>query len=536
MKIRILLFLGFVLLNHLNAFSDKLTDSLLVKLDKAIENKSRYQDAKIQKIGTLSLLLQKSPHLSYSARNDIYTELYKEYRSFNYDSAFTYSLRLLNNAYASKNQLLVDKSKIKVCFTLLSAGLFKETFDTLNSVAVSQLPDSVQLEYYQLLGRTYFDMADFINDQYYRAKYNESACQMLTKALGLCREGTDVHQSISALLCLRRGDIKNARRIYESLLKSKKLDGHQYAIEASSLGFIYQRDHEPELALRVMINAAIADIEVSTKETVALRDISKFIYQAGDIDRAYRYVKIALEDAYFYGARHRKVQLSDILPSIEDRYLEIVLHQRRTFLIYSLSLTVLSLLTILFGVIIFRQLKKLRKAKKYLSHANDRLSEINSRLVEANMIKEEYIAYFFDSISDYINKLEKLKTNIGRKITTRQIDDIKDLVSGVDTKKEREKFYTSFDSIFLKIFPDFIPMFNSFLKEESAFTDTQMLTPEVRIYALIRLGFAENDKIAKFLGYSLNTIYAYKTKIKNKLNISVEEFDKKLMKIGSVQA
>jgi len=536
MKIKILIILGFLLFNHLDAFCDKVSDSLLAKLDKAIENRSQYQDAKIQKIGALSLLLQKSPHLSYSARNDIYTELYKEYRSFNYDSAFNYSLRLLNNAYQFKDPIQIDKSKIKVGFCLLSAGLFKETLDTLDNINIKELPDSAKLEYFSLLARTYFDMADFVNDWFYKPKYDKVANEMLDKAIALAEYRSISYYSLNGLKYLRTGDMQKARGFYHELLKTKKLDGHQFAIEASSLGYIYRYDHDPELAFQIMIQAAIADIEASTKETVALRNLSETIYQKGDIDRAYRYVKVAMEDANFYGARHRKIQISDILPSIEDRYLEIVQQQRKRFLIYSLSITLLSFVTIFFGFVIYRQLKKLRKAKKYLSHANDRLSDINNKLMEANMIKEEYIGYFFDSIADYINRFEKLKTNIGRKITTRQIDDIKELVSGVDTKKERERFYNSFDSIFLKIFPDFIPMFNSFLKEESAFTETQMLSPEVRIYALIRLGFAENEKIAKFLGYSLNTIYAYKTKIKNKLNIPPEEFDKKLMKIGTVQA
>jgi hypothetical protein len=285
----------------------------------------------------------------------------------------------------------------------------------------------------------------------------------------------------------------------------------------------------------MLIRAAIADIVVSTKETVAIRNLAEAVYQKGDTHRAYTYVKIALEDAYFYGARHRKIQISDILPSIEDRQLEIVEHQRNTFLIYALSISILSLVTISLGIIIFIQLGKLRKTKKFLSLANERLSLINKRLSEANLIKEEYIAYFFDIVSEYINRFEKMKVTIGRKITTRQVDDIRDVIGVIDIKKEREDFYHNFDSIFLKIFPDFMKEFNSLLKEDSIFHDTgNLLTPEIRIYALIRLGFTDNNKIAKFLGYSLNTIYAYKTKINNKLKVSVEEFDKKLLNVSSI--
>ena len=530
MKIRALILLSLGLLCHTFAFGNKTTDSLLVELDKVIANRASLLQAKNQRIEALSEILRKSSNISYYVRNDIYNELYAEYRSFNYDSAFTYSLRLLSNAYQSKSQLLIDKSRIKVGFTLLSAGLFKETLDTLDNISVSDLSDTVKIEYYSLLARTYFDMADYMGDRFYAPIYIKKGNQMLNSAIALCSDSSRMFLSLNGLKYLRDGDMKQARHVYEKLLKDKTLDGHQYAIEASSLSFIYKYDKEPELAMQMLIKAAIADIAVSTKETVALRNLAEIIYKNGDIDRAYKYVKVALEDAYFYGARHRKIQISDILPSIEDQQLEIVQHQRKTFFIYSLSITVLSLLIILFVFIIFKQVKNLRKAKKYLSLANDRLSEINHRLTEANMIKEEYIGHFFDTISDYINRLEKIKVNVDRKLTTRQFDSIKDVTVSIDIRKEREQFYHNFDSIFLKIFPNFMEEFNSYLKEEIIIQETnQLLTPEVRIYALIRLGFTNNEKIAKFLGYSLNTIYAYKTKIKNRLNIPAEEFERKLV-------
>ncbi len=534
MRIRMLILFGFTVLLTNRIDGNKITDSLFLVLDKAIENKADYQRVKKLRIEKLTTVLRWSPGISYTDQDRIYNELYDEYSSFNYDSAFTYSLHLLKNAYTSKNIILVNKARIKVGFSLLSAGLFKETIDTLRGVSLKNLPDTLKVEYYSLFARTYFDMADYTGDSYYSPLYNSEGEHMLDSAIILCQDSSKMFLSWSGLKYLRNGAVKKARTIYEKLLKYPDLN-RRYAIEASSLSFIYKFDNEPELATQMLIRAAIADILASTKETVAIRQLAEIVYKQGDINRAYDYVKVALGDAHFYGARHRKIQISDILPSIEDRQLEIVQHQRKTFFIYSLSITFLSLLTILFGIIIFRQLKNLRKAKKFLSLANERLSEINKRLVEANLIKEAYIGHFFNAISEYIDRFEKLKVNIGRKITTHQFDDIKDTIGGIDIRKEREEFYHNFDAIFLKIFPDFIKEFNSFLKDEHIIPNSgQLLTPEVRIYALIRLGFADNDKIAKFLGYSLNTIYTYKTKIKNRLSIPVEEFDKKLMKIRTV--
>jgi DNA-binding CsgD family transcriptional regulator len=41
----------------------------------------------------------------------------------------------------------------------------------------------------------------------------------------------------------------------------------------------------------------------------------------------------------------------------------------------------------------------------------------------------------------------------------------------------------------------------------------------------MKMGITNNEKIAQLLGYSVNTIYAYKTKIKKKSIVSSTVFD-----------
>lgn len=105
----------------------------------------------------------------------------------------------------------------------------------------------------------------------------------------------------------------------------------------------------------------------------------------------------------------------------------------------------------------------------------------------------------------------------------------------MNLEKEREELYERFDQIFLKIFPNFVEEFNKLLKpeEQIQLKKGELLNSDLRIYALMRLGISENEKIAHFLNYSLNTIYAYKTKIKGKSLIPSNEFTKRVMEIKS---
>ncbi|HCC30034.1 MAG TPA: transcriptional regulator, partial [Marinilabiliales bacterium] len=56
----------------------------------------------------------------------------------------------------------------------------------------------------------------------------------------------------------------------------------------------------------------------------------------------------------------------------------------------------------------------------------------------------------------------------------------------------------------------------------------------LRIYAMMRIGIQDNEKIASFLNYSVNTIYTYKTKMKSKAKVSPELFNQMVMEIKSI--
>ena len=90
--------------------------------------------------------------------------------------------------------------------------------------------------------------------------------------------------------------------------------------------------------------------------------------------------------------------------------------------------------------------------------------------------------------------------------------------------------------VFLKLFPDFVTVFNSYFKEEDRviLKEGQLLNTELRIFALIRMGIHDNEKIAKILDYSINTIYNYKARVKGKSIIPNELFEKKVMEIHAL--
>jgi hypothetical protein len=237
------------------------------------------------------------------------------------------------------------------------------------------------------------------------------------------------------------------------------------------------------------------------------------------------------------------VQVSAILPLIEGEKISRVEGQKKILTTYSVITTLLLLMVIALAIIIFRQVNKLKSAKKVITEAhikehaiNQRLVETNYKLSEANKIKEEYIGYFFNTNSEFFAKIEKFKKSLEQKLAYRKWEELVALVNNINLKKEKEELLQNFDKIFLKLFPDFIKGFNSLFREEDQvqLKDHEFLNTDLRIFALIRMGIHEPEKIARILEYSVNTINTYKTKIKNKSTVPNEEFEERIMGIKTL--
>jgi hypothetical protein len=217
--------------------------------------------------------------------------------------------------------------------------------------------------------------------------------------------------------------------------------------------------------------------------------------------------------------------------------------QRKSLIIYSSIITVLVIFVILFAVIIFMQLKKLRIADDIIKEANaslkennKALEELNKNLSTANKIKNEYIGYYFNINTIYIEKLESFQTSLDKKLSSKRYEDAHAAVKNLNLENERHQLFHTFDKVFLRLFPDFIEKFNALFRgdNEISIPEGQLLSTEHRIFALIRMGIHDNDRIAKLLGYSVNTIYSYKNRIKNKSFVANDEFDDKIMEIEAV--
>ncbi|GAC1304422.1 MAG: DUF6377 domain-containing protein [Mucilaginibacter sp.] len=508
----------------------------MAELKKELTRKKLYDDKKEARIKNLKDKLEASSKNNYKLQYDICGQLYEEYKSYQFDSAYVYTQKLLTISLATGNVPKQYETKIKLGFILLSSGMFKETFDCLNHINTHLLNDSAKLDYYSLKARAFSDLADYNNDKNYAPADNASSIKYLDSAIAIAKPGSFEQLMRLGDRQLRTGQMSQPSQYYTKLLNHYNLTAHQRAMVATGLSFFYEGPYQSDTRTNLLTIGAINDIRSSTKETLAIFKLGQQMYLDGNIKDAYIFIQRAMDDAQYYGARLRKIKIGAVLPIVDAQKIIASENDKQRFLIYFLSIAAVAILITLISIIVFIQLKRLKAKEKIIEEKNVQLEKINHRLIEDTHIKEEYIGYFFNVISGYILKLEKLKRNVERKLSIKKYDDILLSVNEINIKKERETLFYTFDHIFLKIFPNFITAFNSLLKPEDQIwpKEHEVLNTDLRIFALMRLGISDNETIANILEYSVNTIYVYKMRIKAKALVSSDQFDHKIMAIKAI--
>lgn len=531
-------------------------DSLQIALNQVLGNKKIYDQKKSDEIKKIKKDLYKN-FSTLTVRYHNYERLFDAYKSFIHDSAYMYCKKLNECAYLLKDHNKTNYAKVRMGFVLVSAGLFREGLDSLKTVDTYYLNAKQRYNYLFLEARSHFDMAEFYRISDYYRKYDSIGLQYCDSIINSNPIGSYESLSAIGLKSIRKADFKTALTAYKKLLRLNQ-SYQDSAINLSSLSYTYFRLNQTQLGVSALINAAIIDNVHSTKESVALTDLAMYCFKNGDTELAYNYINYAISDANFYGARHREARISNIFPVIESERINSIEKQKKSLLIYASIITSLIIVVIIFTVITLKQLKKIRiadqiifdkntdlnatnesliKANEALDVANRSLIKTNVKLDDANMIKDEYIGYFFNIHSNYIEKIDRLKKSLERVVKEKRYDEVLQLLNKLNIGFERENLSHSFDKVFLNLFPNFVEDFNSLFDREHQIhlNDTKLLTTELRIFALIRLGIDENETIAKILNYSVNTIYAYKSKVKNRSFLPNEEFENRILAIKAVK-
>ena len=514
----------------------------LDSLDQYIHISDRYVVQKENRISALKELL-KDGNLSLEDSYRYTYLLFEEYSTYKSNLMYTTARQLIDISNKIGDYDKLVQSKVQLAHSYLWCGAFKEAYEYMSKIDTVGVRNETKANYLMALFNLQFESALYVKPLgFFMRKYVKDMQAIILQLEKILPADDDRLLEAYQKQCSHNDQYKDAWQYLNERLKHTSGISRETAAKLGDMGFLYLEMGDTVSALKYMVKSAIMDIKIGSKQAPALRKIAEAIYPKGEINRAYEYIQQSMANAVFFDSRYRMYESSITLPLIDKELYELTVRQK-DFLVLTVCVIILFIVVLVVAVYqIWKQNCRLRnsallinKQNESLKLINEQMGQVNRELQEANNIKEAYLGRILSDTSLSISDIEELVKVVKNKVKAKQYDDIMQYIYKHDYLRKRKEMLSSFDEMFLRLFPNFIEKFNSLLDKDNQIIvhEKNVLTPELRIFALIRLGVTKSDTIGEILNYSASTVRNYKTKIRNISIVPNEEFDSRLLDIQS---
>ena len=502
-------------------------DSSLSELEKTLNQKDVYDEAFKKRIELLQEVCaeQDNPEKEYAINRRIAIE----FSSYSMDSSISNILRNLDIAKNLHNKKWQTESELMLIDQYTTGGSLLEASDLLRTLDDKPINGELKLYYLQVTHHLAHEQAVHADYKPLKQLYEARCRSLRTSLLSLLEPGSYLWLELQWEEAYQEGNLEKAADYARQMMVMVEKGTHAYAKAA----FLRQEalpKMDPERQ-SLLIESAVSDI-IATKDYESLNVITQELFARGDVRRAYSFsIRHCLPDALFFNGRMRTRRIAEFILEIEQAHsLNEQNHQSHLILISGVISLLFAVVVILLVGLSRRQryllgiknqlenaLSELEVSKEGLTESNQRLLELNTRLKEADAIKEEYIVSYLKTLSEYITSQRQYKNQILRNLKRGNVKFIiEDIEMEPPIEEDIRDFYRMFDQTFISLYPNFVEDVNALFKEDAAFRPTEdILSPELRILGLIKLGISDPRKIAVLLHYSTKTVYNYRANVKN---------------------
>lgn len=485
------------------------TAEALSTLDRNLRNRSRYIDERQAKIDSLRSTVDPA-----SPDPQLILQIVNLYRGFENDSALYYLEEGLGSGKELPPRFLWKRAAL-----LPLAGMFEEAEKTFSKVDSTGLSGDDLASYLEAGRQMHRYAADFyVRDPERHASHVFSSLEFQKRNIETMDHDNDWYKYNEAEFCASTGRLPMAKILFEELLAESD-DLTLQAKCAHHLALLSKLEDRDDDHVYYLALSADADVRSATREVLSLQELGAVMEEAGDTHRAYNYLSNALRNAVECGAPVRMIDSAISLPLIEDAYMRKMQHNQTATYIVLAVFVLMTMILIAMMIVLRRRMNRLRQLQERLRKESD--------------ARQIYISRFLQLCSIYMDKLNSFSTMVNRKLATGQADELYSLTkSGKYVEELNADFFDVFDNMFLHIYPTFYQEVNALLRPDSQIEleDGEQLNTDLRILAFMRLGITESGRIAQMLNYSLNTIYSYRNRLKNRA-INKESFENDVMKI-----
>ena len=529
-------------------------EELYRSLDEAIVQAPDFVKKREQRIDVIKQRLQNVAN--DEERYLLTCNLFNEYMPYKSDSAakYIYEAILLAEKKGNKSQLCHTRSLL--AFLCSSTGQYVESKQILDSTDISGVDREALGQFYKSLAHVYGEMAYYSNIPKLKNEFFAKQDEYTEKIYETLPPSHDFYLQRKEQECYKKGDIEGALRYNDKRMENVSPDSHEFAIVAFYRFMDLHKSGKTQEAMAWLAKSAICDVRNAVMDQGSLWELANLLAQEGQLERARVYITFAWECANTYSTHMRSWQISPILSSIDRQYQNEIEHTNSMLTNMTIAVSILLLILAVLLLYEYRRRRQLKEAHNELSEKNAQTKILNDELIQANLalddtnrqlktlisqlneqtrVKEVYVGRFMSLCSEYIDKIDDLRKRVNRMVKGREYEELYRLTKSTDMKtQEIEDLCANFDNAFLHLFPNFISDFNALLRPEEQIEvpGEYKLNTTLRIFALIRLGIDDSSRIAKFLHYSVNTIYNYRARVKGAAITRRDDFETRVKNIG----
>lgn len=505
----------------------------LMKLDSIIEKQPELNNQKEMSIGALRASLSRVNDIDEQI--PLANRLFEEYRYYDTDSALKYSrlVHELAEKQLPRNDSLLVISLIDQAHIYSIQGYHAKAAEILAQIPPEALDNTeISLKYYK--AKEYGASMELVyaNDNKENVdKVWKNLLQYRKSLSDICKNMPDRYLWMPIAEKLEGGDVREVDpQALEKLRLSVDTISETARIDAPSaywLARYYKVIGDSIKMIHYLAKASQIKILNQYRENPAMPELAEELFGYGDIDRAFNYIMYSGNQINAYKNRNRIVMVTSIISTVRDAYNTKLNQRDRMLRRYIIAIITFSVVLVCVVVALINRNKKLNKTRDKLSKVNSELVEAlgqrdgaisslstaNEKLRQLNKMKHEVIALAFHLAAIQIGRLNEYRKKLLRKYKTNQLSD---LGSSLNDDEIIKDYYAdlnkAFDKTVVSTFPDFIEDYNKSCGEDSTvdietIKKTQTLNVRLRIYALRRLGIEKSADLAQILNVSIRTVY-----------------------------
>ena len=521
--------------------------SLYQQLDSVIAHRAEYYALKDKELQDMKLGATYITDAEEKLR--LYEKLVHGYTPFIYDSAMVYVQKGTHLAQQTNHSDYYNKFQMLKARLYVFRGFYIEAKQCLEQLNIPPSDTHQNYLYNCAQCALYFSLNAYCGNSEFSEHYKKLFNEYINKALCYYPKRDAQYYYLKGVqLYYSNGSLHDISTYLKKTMSLSKPNSDVYGMSAYILSKAYRNNKQLELQERYLLLSAMSDVMTSTNESMSLQDLALLLYKNNDVDKAQEYISLSLKkDANMTNNRLRRVNLSNNFNVLLSAYTD-KLEQQAVW-----HKSALACITVLLGVVVFimvyvkRKNRLLKQHEQKLKALTEQLYCINSQQkkdnkalantnteLENTIAKRENMANAYINLCyQYIERLDNLRKLVIRKIKANQQQELLSMLSSSKrTVEANQNFFLQFDKIFLSLYPSFITELNTLLVPEAQIQlkDENEFTPPVRVAALIRLGITESAKIAGILSYSPQTIYNYRSALKNNA-IDKNRFEENLQKL-----